>query len=147
MRIWSVHPAYLDVKGLSALWREALLAKRVLEGKTKGYKNHPQLIRFKKADNPEGCINCYLAAVYEEALNRGYNFDKRKISWDFSSVNLPVSIGQINYERTWLLEKLKARDKKKYSYLLSEKKILPHPLFEITEGDIEEWERYTDVPG
>jgi len=42
MRIWSIHPKYLDAKGLVALWRETLLAKHVLEGKTKGYTNHPQ---------------------------------------------------------------------------------------------------------
>ena len=49
MRLWSVHPKYLDSKGLVALWREALLAKQVLEGGTKGYRNHPQLDRFKKS--------------------------------------------------------------------------------------------------
>jgi len=43
MRIWSLHPKYLDSKGMVALWREALLAKQVLLNKTKGYKNHPQL--------------------------------------------------------------------------------------------------------
>nr|WP_243687290.1 pyrimidine dimer DNA glycosylase/endonuclease V [Methanobacterium formicicum] len=47
MRLWSLHPKYLDVKGLVALWREGLLARAVLKGKTKGYTNHPQLIRFK----------------------------------------------------------------------------------------------------
>jgi hypothetical protein len=40
MRKWSIHPQYLDTKGLEALWREALLAKNVLEVKTKGYRNH-----------------------------------------------------------------------------------------------------------
>jgi hypothetical protein len=53
MRIWSIHPKYLDIKGLVALWREALLAKHVLEGRTKGYRNHPQLDRFKLADKGE----------------------------------------------------------------------------------------------
>lgn len=57
MRLWSIHPQYLDAKGLLALWREALLAKHVLEGSTKGYKNHPQLIRFKETDNPIGFIS------------------------------------------------------------------------------------------
>jgi len=46
MRIWSLHPKYLDAKGLVALWRDALLARHVLQGKTTGYKNHPQLNRF-----------------------------------------------------------------------------------------------------
>ena len=43
MRLWSIHPRYLDSMGLVALWREALLAQAVLRGETKGYKFHPQL--------------------------------------------------------------------------------------------------------
>lgn len=50
MRIWSLHPKYLDTKGLVALWRETLLAQHVLSGKTKRYKNHPQLARFKNVN-------------------------------------------------------------------------------------------------
>lgn len=37
MRIWSLHPSYLDAKGLVALWRETLLAQKVLLGATVGY--------------------------------------------------------------------------------------------------------------
>jgi len=70
MRIWSLHPKYLDTKGLVALWRETLLAQHVLEGKTKGYKNHPQLDRFKRSKKPIEVINQYLAGVYAEALTR-----------------------------------------------------------------------------
>jgi hypothetical protein len=78
MRIWSLHTKYLDSKGLVALWRETLLAKHVLEGKTKGYKNHPQLNRFKALKNPIDGINEYLSMVYFEAKQRGYNFNKEK---------------------------------------------------------------------
>jgi hypothetical protein len=49
MRIWSVHPRYLDRQGLTAGWREGLLAQKVLTGTTKGYRNHPQLRRFRAA--------------------------------------------------------------------------------------------------
>lgn len=35
MRLWTLHPKYLDTKGLVALWREALLAQKVLQGKQK----------------------------------------------------------------------------------------------------------------
>ena len=78
MRIWSIHPKYLDSKGLVALWRETLLAKHVLEDKTKGYRNHPQLNRFKSYSEPLAAINLYLNGVYNEALNRQYNFDYTK---------------------------------------------------------------------
>jgi Pyrimidine dimer DNA glycosylase len=49
MRIWSLHPQYLDRQGLTAAWREGLLAQKVLTGTTKGYRNHPQLRRFRAA--------------------------------------------------------------------------------------------------
>ncbi len=68
MRIWSIHPKYLDTKGLVALWRETLLAKNVLTGNTKGYKNHPQLLRFKNTENPLDAINQYLTEIYKEAV-------------------------------------------------------------------------------
>ncbi len=75
MRIWSLHPKYIDSKGLVALWRETLLAQNVLLGKTKGYKNHPQLERFKEHENPLAAIGSYLLYVQEEASERGYNFN------------------------------------------------------------------------
>lgn len=79
MRIWSLHPKYLDAKGLVALWREALLAKHVLEGKTKGYTMHPQLWRFRHSENPLASINRYLMGVYDKALYSGYSFDRSSI--------------------------------------------------------------------
>lgn len=51
MRLWTISFKYLDAKGLVALWREALLAKNVLAGLIKGYKNHPQLDRFYAHEN------------------------------------------------------------------------------------------------
>jgi hypothetical protein len=140
MRIWSLHPKYLDAKGLVALWRETLLAKKVLKGETVGYKNHPQLLRFKKSGNPINAINQYLSVVYLEATTRNYNFNKDKIDWDFEIVQLTVNKGQIDYEFEHLMKKLFVRDKEKYFKLLKEKTIEPHPLFAIIEGEIENWE-------
>lgn len=140
MRIWSVHPKYLDAKGLVALWREALLAKHVLEGKTKGYRNHPQLDRFKQADKPIDSVNQYLATVYNEALGRSYNFDKRKVDWNFEPSTILVTTGQMQYETEHLLNKLKIRDKEKFDALQKLSKTKPHPLFKIVKGNIEKWE-------
>lgn len=141
MRIWSIHPQYLDTKGLLALWREALLAKKVLEGRTKGYKNHPQLNRFKSQVNPADCINHYLLEVYNEAERRGFNFDKSKISPGFSPVRMTVTRGQICFETAHLLNKLRIRDIKKFQELASAETPVCHPVFSIREGDIEAWER------
>jgi hypothetical protein len=141
MRIWSLHPKYLDSKGLVALWREALLAKQVLLGNTIGYKKHPQLLRFKEHKNPVKLIDQYLAAVYEVASSKGYHFDKQKVDWNFPISELPVTKGQIEFERKHLLEKLKVRDKDKYSELMLQKELLPHPIFSVVEGDVEKWEK------
>jgi hypothetical protein len=140
MRIWSVHPRYLDAKGLVALWREALLAKHVLEGKTKGYINHPQLNRFKRTNNPVDSIDQYLAVIYEEAKSRGYNFNRDKINWDYQTCRITVTDEQLKYEKGHLLAKLKLRDQSKYNDLLHQKEIQPHLLFEIVNGKIEDWE-------
>jgi hypothetical protein len=131
---------YLDTKGLVALWRETLLAKHVVEGKTKGYKYHPQLTRFKIEKNSIQLINQYLSFVYDEANLRGYHFDRNKISWNFDVSMLTVTNKQINYEVDHLLGKLKQRDRIKFNALNKLEKIKPHPLFKIVEGGIEDWE-------
>jgi hypothetical protein len=140
MRIWSLHPKYLDAKGLVALWRETLLAKHVLEGKTKGYKNHPQLNRFKKAKYPIHCINQYLSEVYTEASQRKYNFNKHKIDWNFKKSKLPVTKGQVAYEVEHLLVKLKKRDPGKCKELKAKSEFDSHPIFKVIDGKVEEWE-------
>ena len=140
MRIWSLHPKYLDAKGLVALWRETLLAKKVLENKTKGYKNHPQLLRF-KASYPVNAINFYLKEVYLEALRRKYNFDKSKFDEVIFTEKIDVTTGQVEFEQNHLLNKLQVRDKNKFQQLLKLSKFEIHPLFNLVKGEIEIWEK------
>lgn len=140
MRIWSIHPRYLDAKGLVALWRETLLAKRVLEGQTKGYRNHPQLERFRKSDHALDRINQFLSEVYEESLARGYRFDREKVDWNFEASNMQVTSGQIKFETEHLLKKLRIRDTDRYDQLLQTELVEPHPMFLVVEGGIESWE-------
>src|SRR5690348_4205652 len=114
MRLWSLHPMYLDAKGLVALWREGLLAQAVLAGKTKGYKHHPQLKRFKECRNPRAAIATYLREVQVEASRRGYNFDAKKIGrGKVRAKSLKVTRGQLQYEWAHLRRKLKTRDPKR----------------------------------
>jgi len=141
MRIWSLHPGYLDSKGIVALWRETLLAKNVLIGNTKGYKNHPQLYRFKNSDHPIDCINQYLIHVYHESVQRGYKFDRDKIDWDSKQVRIKVTKGQLEFEMQHLLKKLEKRDPSKYEEVFSIDHIETHPIFSIIEGGVEEWEK------
>jgi hypothetical protein len=140
MRLWSLHPKYLDAKGLVALWRESLLAKHVLEGKTKGYKNHPQLNRFKDSASPVDAINFYLSTIYEEACDRKYTFEKSKIDWNCSECKLTVTTGQIVYERKHLLKKLKERDLAKWKEVKVHPHLESHPMFTIIDGIVADWE-------
>ncbi len=143
MRIWSLHPSLLDTKGLVALWRETLLAKHVLEGKTKGYTNHPQLKHFRATQNPIFAINYYLSEVQKEAEKRGYNFDKSKIDWNFSPIQINVNDKQVEHEFQHLLKKLEIRDYQKFETLKNIKKIELHLMFNEVKGEIEDWEVIT----
>jgi hypothetical protein len=140
MRLWSIHPGYLDSKGLVALWRESLLAQSVLGEKTKGYKNHPQLVRFKAAKDPLGAIADYLRSVADEAERRGYNFDRSKIIDKRFGGKIPVTKGQVEYELMHLSGKLKKRDPELYARLNRVETVRLHPLFIQVDGEVEEWE-------
>jgi hypothetical protein len=114
MRLWSIHPSLLDQKGLVALWREALLAQKVLRGQTKGYRSHPQLQRFRACPTPLSAIAAYLRAVHEEASSRGYAFDSSKIARSKKAISLPVTRGQLIFELQHLKAKLLRRDPRRY---------------------------------
>lgn len=110
MRLWSLHPSYLDAVGLVALWREGLLARKVLQGQTKGYTRHPQLIRFRETENPIHVLDFYLKTVHDESTRRGYNFDLSKISpCESRPPSLLLPDKQLEYEFLHLLDKLKER--------------------------------------
>jgi len=136
-----LHPSHLDAKGLVALWRETLLAKHVLNNKTRGYKNHPQLCRFKETRNPVACINRYLAAVFEEAQRRNYQFDKTKIASTAGAEIIKVTDLQLDYEFSHLKKKLWQRDRKKYDELGAFENLRYHPSFKIIQGPVAAWEK------
>ena len=136
MRLWTLHPKYLDPQGLVALWREALLARAVLRGETRGYRHHPQLHRFPSVS----AINAYLAAVHAEAVSRAYSFNRKKIG-PVRPLTISCTEGQLAYEWEHLLRKLKARSPSRYKELRSVKTPDPHPLFEVGPGSIAAWER------
>ena len=141
MRIWSIHPKYLDSKGIVALWREALLAKNALEGKTTGYCNHPQLDRFKNSKNPIDAINQYLSNIYDESVDRHFNFNITKFKKPVVPLLLTVSEGQLIFEFEHLLCKLKGREINLYNTIKETTTIIPHPMFKTIKGKVEKWER------
>jgi hypothetical protein len=132
----------LDPQGLVALWREALLAQAVLQGKTKGYKHHPQLRRFQDAPSPRRYIAAYLKEVHAEATRRGYSFDGKKIgrSTGVRAHSLKVARGQLKYEWEHLNKKLRKRSPKWHKQVSGSKLLKPHPLFRAVRGGIADWE-------
>ena len=141
MRLWTVHPMYLDARGLVALWREALLAQKVLRGRTRGYRNHPQLDRFKAQPDPVASIARYLRAVQEEAERRGYRFTKSKIARRDGARVMAETRGQLDYEWAHLRRKLKRRDPELNRRLAGVRRPRPHPLFRLRPGPVRDWER------
>ncbi len=140
MRIWSLHPQYLDAKGLVALWRETLLAQKVLRGETRGYRNHPQLLRFKEHPDPLAAIATYLVAVQREAERRGYRFDAGKIGPQRTRRKIAVTSGQLAYELEHLRRKLQLRDPAAHARLRQVGHPATHPLFREVAGEVADWE-------
>lgn len=141
MRLWSLHPQYLDPAGLVALWREGLLAQKVLAGLTRGYTHHPQLRRFHESVRAHALIATYLKHVADEADRRGYAFDRSKIASPRTRAVVAVTRGQLQYEWQHLRAKLRSRNPKLYRATMKVVAPLPHPCFRLVEGDIAEWER------
>lgn len=141
MRLWTVHPKYLDAAGLVAAWREGLLAQQVLRGRTKGYRFHPQLIRFKTHPAPRACIATYLTGLYDEACARGYEFDRSKIGRRPARLVVTETVGQLLHEWEHLRRKLRARAPANFRRLRDIETPDPHPLFRIVAGGVRDWER------
>lgn len=140
MRLWTLHPKYLDTRGLVALWREALLAQAVLAGKTRGYTRHPQLIRFRDTASPGKAIAFYLRAIYSEAVAREYSFDKTRIVACGRCKPIPATRGQLDYEWAHLRAKLMIRDPSRLAGWNCIASPEPHPLFQIIPGAVADWE-------
>ncbi|GAA1137939.1 pyrimidine dimer DNA glycosylase/endonuclease V [Nesterenkonia lutea] len=154
MRIWSLHPRHLDRQGLVACWRETLLAQAVLNGGTRGYTNHPQLIRFRARPEPLAAVGTYLHGVVEEAESRGYRFDRSKIlsgraPGEDGAETLDVTEGQLLLEWEHLGAKLAARspEKARENLLAAQAQTprppvpAPHPMMRVVPGSVEPWER------
>jgi hypothetical protein len=141
MRIWSLHPKYLDSRGLVALWRETLLAQAVLLGRTSGYRHHPQLDRFRAQAKPVALVATYLHTIWNEASNRAYAFDATKIHSERTSRRLTVTRGQLEYEWEHLLAKLEVRDPVRASMLGGVKRPQSNPFFRVVPGDVARWEK------
>lgn len=143
MRIWSLHPQYLDRQGLTACWRETLLAQAVLAGRTRGYRQHPQLERFRQVADPLAAVGFYLSVVANEADVRGYRFDRSLLDRADAEESgaIAVTTGQLTLEWAHLAGKLAVRDPERLGRWGDLTDPVPHPLFHVVEGPTSSWER------
>lgn len=147
MRLWSLDPALLDRQGLTACWREALLAQAVLLGRTKGYTAHPQLDRFRAHPEPVTAVGAYLHAVRAAAAEHGYRFDADRVhrpadERTLSTERIPVTSGQLDHEWQHLLRKLAVRSPEHHAALVAAGTTpAAHPLFVVVPGAVAAWER------
>lgn len=138
VRIWSLHPSLLDARGLVALWREGLLARKVLSGQALGYRHHPQLERFR--GRRLAAIDCYLSRVLDEARARGFAFDGSKIRYRACRAPANVTRGQLAYEWEHFKRKLRSRDRR-WLRKVAQLRPRPHPCFRVAPGPVAAWER------
>ncbi len=163
MRLWSIHPQYLDRQGLIACWREGLGAVKALEawcrGKACGYQNHPQLLRFKEAVRPVELLVVYMQEIRLEGVARGYKLDEERLYLALGreetvtvadiSPQIPVTAGQITYEAGYLLPtKMQQRksgiEQQRYELLAEDfrkQKVKLSPVFSVIDGSVEDWEK------
>lgn len=139
MRLWTVDPAFLDARGLTAAWREGLLARAVLRGRTKGYRFHPQLARFRAQKEPVAAAEAYLRGVLAEACRRGYHFDARKLGPASPVPRIRTTCGQLQHEWAHLGAKLRRRSPADYRRWRAAAP-RAHRLFRIVPGPVERWE-------
>lgn len=160
MRVWSIHPAYLDTKGLVASWKEgiqglnALRNPRKPNGKWAMFAHHPQLIRFKRFENPELCLSEYLHFIADEADRRNYNFNRNLIlpRLDENPYQIWITCGQLIYEWDFLSHKVTCRtgfweygkptiNGKSTVETIASWSCVVHPMVVLIPGDIECWEK------
>ena len=141
MRLWSLHPRYLDRQGLTACWREGLLAQAVIDRAAGAYSRHPQLQRFRGCSDPLAALGEYLRGVVDEADARGYRFDRDKIRRSGPVSAIPVTDGQVAHEWRRLSAKLQARSPQWYERFADVTVAEVHPIFTVVPGAVESWER------
>ena len=123
------------------MWREGLLARAVLSDATLGYRNHPQLIRFRAQPDPLRALDAYLTGVLDESLVRDYRFSAHKIRRVEEVGFMEETRGQMAFERAHLLAKLRVRDQGRWQALLDMDQPEPNPVFRLKDGPVRDWER------
>ena len=141
MRLWTLHPKYLDAKGLVAAWREALLAQAVLRDR------NDWLPKPSSTDPvpPLTLTGSKYRVLSSRAACRGkpawVSVRPRKDRLPRGGRSrLKATLGQLGYEWKHLRAKLAIRDKAWLASLGRVARPDAHPTFRVVPGDVEDWE-------
>lgn len=150
MRLWSLHPSYLDKQALQVCWADALQALEYYKQERaymKGITNdlspyfYPCLDRFRMTGSPIAHITNYLHGLCDESERRNTPFGRAKLPEFTPGLRLKVTDGQIAREEKLLLLQLNRRKQTQlWMDLFVAEYVQPHPLFEIVSGPVEPWE-------
>ena len=142
MRLWSLHPRYLDPKGLVALWREALArpgrAPGAIPGDIATIPSCSDSARspLRVAASPSTFGPCTRNRSSEATASTG-----ARLCTGGTVARVDVTRGQLDFEWRHLLAKLEKRNPPVLEALQNTGDPAPHPLFRVVPGAIEEWER------
>lgn len=132
MRIWKVHPKYLDQKGLSGQWFEAIIAKNSLISKDGYWYNNPQMDIFKNSEDPIDAVNSYLEEVWVEGIRRGYKFKSEYFDDYCPLVTIPITHEDLYSDMNLLGDRVHKRDIDWYNDIwMTGMRVVPHPLFKV----------------
>lgn len=147
MRLWSIHPKYLDNRSLMVFWNDAILAKSSILGKIDFHSPHFQ--RFKYIDNKEHVLNVYMKEIFLEGSKRNLNFDKNQIEDIFllpllTSDLIDLTYGQLKFEFELLVDKFKSTNNNEALEFLMNSYIkddqIESLVFHLTDGPMESWD-------
>ncbi len=137
MKLWSLHPRHMDHTRLLALWRTALAARDIIEGRASDYRVDRSIYRFMGRLDSDRAINTYIYYIWLEAKGRGYRFAREealKKELIDTEIKIPVTSGQLLFEAWKLLTKISQTNPDWISRLAIEKCFEANPVFRVVEG-------------
>lgn len=79
-------------------------------------------------------------SVHSDAESRGYRFDRSKLGRIVTEEGMIATDGQLLYEWSWLMSRLRRRNEPIYRRQLIVRKASAHPPFHVVTGPIARWE-------
>jgi len=91
VRLWTIHPRYLDDEALREAWRDGLNLRRALKIGSKAAEPCPDAAPWiAESRQPVRALDLYLHAIHGEARRRGRSFDASKLGPVDTKTKIPI---------------------------------------------------------